>query len=317
MVRPLTLAPILLSSFLLAACGGGSDSAPASTTSTPAQSATTQTQEANAPAATGNTAVDGFNWFNFRRQQIGLPTVAASTIISKAAQNHSDYQKANNTITHDETAGKPGFTGASLLDRLAAVSFPFVKDNSYAFGEVISATSSTSGASAAEELITAIYHRYAIFEPVFKEAGFGSATISGGYTYFTTDFAANNGFGPGLGSGKFAVYPYANQQNVPTSFNSDSELPDPVPSRNTVGYPISVHADITSTVKVTSFTVQARGGNALPVQQMTHTLDPETPNSAAAIIPLSPLTAGTTYDVHFVGSVDNVAADKSWSFVTR
>jgi hypothetical protein len=38
---------------------------------------------------------------------------------------------------------------------------------------------------------------------------------------------------------------------------------------------------------------------------------------AAAIIPLAPLAAGTTYDVSFSGTVDGTALSKSWSFTTK
>ena len=64
----------------------------------------------------------------------------------------------------------------------------------------------------AEELITAIYHRFVIFEPIFKELGSGAATTSAGYTYFTTDFAANNGYGAGISG--LVVWPYSGQVSV-------------------------------------------------------------------------------------------------------
>lgn len=318
--RTASLAPLLVTALMLTACGGGSDSAtstPVAATPAPATAPQTLAQEPGAPQFTGNTARDGFNWFNYRRQQMGVPMVTSNSVIDKASLGHSEYQRLNNTITHDQIVGKPGFTGVSLLDRLKAANYPFVNTASYAYGEVISATGDTSGFQAAEELITAIYHRYAVFEPSFKEAGVGAATVTSGYTYFTTDFAANNGFGPGLGKGKFAVYPFENQQRVPVIFYSNTELPDPVPDRNEVGYPISVHADITANLAVQTFTVQQRGGAVLNVQLMTNARDPETPTSAAAIIPVNVLLAATTYDVKFVGTVDGVAVNRSWSFTTR
>jgi hypothetical protein len=50
---------------------------------------------------------------------------------------------------------------------------------------------------------------------------------------------------------------------------------------------------------------------------MTHALDAETPASVAAIVPLSPLSSGTTYDVQFVGTVDGADTSRSWSFTTQ
>ena len=102
-----------------------------------------------------------------------------------------------------------------------------------------------------------------------------------------------------------------------TIFYSDFETPDPVADRNAVGYPISVHADITSTVTAQSFTIAPRGGAQLPVKLLSQATDANTAASVAAIVPLSVLSAKTTYDVQFSGTVDGVAAARSWSFTTR
>lgn len=305
----------------LAACGGAADNE--DSTLTPA-AVSAATSEPNAPQATGDTATDGFNWFNFRRGQLGLAAVARNPRIDAAALGHSNYQKANNVITHEQTPGKPGFTGVTVSDRLSAAGYSLPRDN-YAYGEVISSTSSTSGFKAGEDLIAAIYHRFLVFEPMFKEAGAGAATVAGGSTYFTTEFAAI-GLDAGLGSGSVVTYPFDGQQRVPVNFFSDNESPDPVPGRNEVGYPISVHANIVSNVLVDSFTVRARGGQSLPVQLLVGVANPKTPSvpvdehaspSAAAIIPLAPLGHGTIYDVQFTGSVDGVPVSRAWSFTTQ
>ncbi|MDQ2989709.1 MAG: CAP domain-containing protein, partial [Pseudomonadota bacterium] len=171
---------------------------------------------------------------------------------------------------------------------------------------------------------TAIYHRFVIFEPQFKEIGSGSATTSAGYTYFTTDFGARNGYGQGIGIGQVVVWPFNGQTAVTTNFFSDSEIPDPVPEKdsngksiNEVGYPISVHGDFSTVVVVQSFTVQPRGGSSLTTKLLQHSTDAETEQSAAAIIPMAPLKSATTYDVTFSGTVDGMAVTKSWSFTTK
>jgi uncharacterized protein YkwD len=326
--RPSAWLASLLAAALIAGCGGGGDgggdggtsaatsgASAGNTTATPAS----VLAEAGAPQATGNMTNDGFNWFNFRRQQMGLATIARNTQIDTAALNHSNYQASNNTITHDEVAGRRGFTGASVLDRLRAAQYSVPASN-YAYGEVISSTPDTNGINAAEDLIAAIYHRFVIFEPKFLEAGAANVTAGSGYTYFTTDFATRtlNRNGLGLGSGKLVVYPFSNQQNLPTVFYSDQEQPDPVPDRNEVGYPVSVHADITSTIAVQSFTINPRGGAALQTRLLRKENDAEINDpSVAAIIPLAVLQPQTQYDVRFTGSVDNVPVNLSWSFTTR
>jgi uncharacterized protein YkwD len=309
-------------SLALAACGGGgggggsSDVGAASNAvNNPSGSPQTPVQESGAPQATGDTATDGFNWANFRRQQLGLTVLSRNSLIDQAAQGHSNYQKTNVVITHEQTQGAPGFTGVTVRDRLAAAGYALTGD--YAYGEVISASGDTSGFSAAEDLITAIYHRFVMFQPTFREAGTGAATASGSYTYFTLNLASRNGLGSGLGKGRIVTYPADGQQNVLTIFYSDYETPDPVTDRNEVGYPVSVHADITSSVTVQSFTIAPRGGAPLPVRILSSATDANTTPSAAAIVPLVVLAAKTTYDVQFIGTVDGAAVNRSWAFTTR
>lgn len=306
----------LLASLALAACGGGSDSNGSGVTTQNAAAVS----EPGAPVFTGNTASDGVAWFNYRRSQAGVRTLARAPMADTAAQLHSEYQKTHDVITHEQTPNTAGFTGVSVGDRLAAAGYRF--RSAYAYGEVLSATSDTSGVNAAEDLIAAIYHRFVILDPVFLQIGAGAATVRNGATYFTTNVVADRLDG-GLGAGRFIVYPFSGQQRVPRNFFSDNEVPDPVPSRNEVGYPISVHADITSTIDVQSFSIRPRGGSALQVQLLQNratpagAADPLTPPSAAAIVPLGVLLPGTTYDVQFSGTVDGTAVNREWSFTTQ
>ncbi|MBV6325492.1 CAP domain-containing protein [Duganella violaceipulchra] len=312
---PSALLPALLLSLILSACGGGGG---ASTSASTGVAPPDLTQAPGAPAYSGNTALDGYNWINYRRALLGLSVLARNARIDAAAQSHSDYQRLNNSVTHEQTPGLPGYTGVTLLTRLTSAGYQVTPP--YAIGEVISATSNPSGFYQAEELITAIYHRFVMFEPVFKEIGTGAATTSASYTYFTADLTAVGGYGAGLGAGRIVNYPAANQGGVPVNFFSDSESPDPVPGRNEVGYPISVHADTVRTgvgVTVQSFTVAPRGGAALEVRLLSHAADALTPETAAAIVPLAPLKGATVYDVSFSGVVAGVPVTRNWSFTTR
>lgn len=315
--QPSFTAPGLALALLLAlaGCGGGGSDGGGSAGGAPPASSSNLPAEPGAPALTGNAALDGFNWINFRRAQLGVAVLSRNTMLATAAQGHADYQRINNTVTHIQTPGLPGFTGATLADRLANAGYVLVRP--YAYGEIISATASTSGFVLAEELVTAIYHRFVMFEPVFKEMGTGAALGSGNYSYFTCDMAANNGYGIGLGGGRALGYPVNGQTQVPTSFMSNNETPDPVPDLNEVGYPISMHADITASMTVQSFTVRPHGGAPLATRLLSHATDAETPTSAAAIVPLAVLQPGTTYDVAFSGAVDGVPLSRSWSFTTR
>lgn len=306
MLRPVTLLAVLSLS-LLAACGGSDNR---SQNTLPAQ----QPAEAGAPAATGDTATDTFNWFNFRRQQAGLPALTRNSMLNVAAQGHSNYQKLNQTITHQQNRLNSGFTGATIGDRLAAAGYAFTQNPS-AYGEVLAATGNPQGSAVAEALLVAIYHRFVVLEPRFREIGVGSAAVPDGYTYVTADLTAN-GFGPALAAGTVSVYPFAGQQRVPTIFYSDNEEPDPVPSLNAVGYPVSVQAGLGIALTVDSFTIAPRGGAVLPVRLLSAALDANTPATSAAVIPLSELAAATVYDVQFVGSAGGQPVSRAWSFTT-
>lgn len=308
-----TTAAALTASVMLVACGGGSDSAP----SAPPPSASPAPQEAGAPALTNNISTDGFNWINYRRVQGGMPILTRNAQVDNAALGHSEYQRVNNIVSHEQVPGKQGFTGAALSNRLQQAGYLFNPAANFAYGEVISATSSKSGVYMAEELITAIYHRFVIFEPRFKEIGTGSATASSGYSYFTADFAASGGYGPGVGKGQLATWPAKGQSGIARNFLSDYESPDPVAGINEVGYPVSVHADIDARLDVSSFTLHPRGEADVEVKLLRHATDEHTPQSAAAIVPMAVLRAATTYDASFAGTVDGLAVSKTWSFTTK
>jgi uncharacterized protein YkwD len=317
-----------LAALLLSACGGGAGNADlggnngtvaASAPVAVGASVDTRTNshvDAGAPISVGIVATDGRNWLNYRRAQIGLSQLSENTLVDRAAQSHSDYQRINNTISHAEQPNAWAYTGGDLQTRLASAQFPLNMDN-YVAGEVITSTTNTSGFYMAEELITAIYHRFVIFEPVFKEIGTGSGTSERNYTYFTADFVANNGVGPGLGRGKLVNWPVNGQADVPPNFYSDQQEPEPVDTLNEVGYPVSVHADWRTVVTVSKFTIKPRNGGELSVKLLQNATDSKTPASAAAIIPLTRLASATTYDVAFTGTASGVPVSLSWSFTTK
>jgi uncharacterized protein YkwD len=304
----------------LVACGGGAGDGDLSASSLAVR------QDA--------TASEGLERFNTLRRDLQLPVLLRDSRLDHAAAKHSDYQAYNREITHTQTPGKLGYqTGWDALEgRITRSGYPL--NAPYAIGEVISRTRSKSGEYAAEQLVTAIYHRFLIFQPMFSEVGVGAATSSRDDTYFTTNFAAP-GLNSGIGRGNIAHYPVQNQEGVPVIFYSDQEVPDPVPcpkngvgecigpNPNEVGYPISVHADIYSRsmsrmvdIQVQVFTVRPEGGSELPVQPLWRSVDENSPRSAAAIVPLQVLARNTRYEVRFVGTVDGVPKDLAWSFRT-
>lgn len=297
--------PVVL---MLAACGAdnGSNHAPSASQ--------LQAQESSAPALSGDVATDGLNWFNFRRQQAGLPALRRNSTLDRAARAHANYQQANNVVSHDETAGQIGYTGADSQQRLRAAGFQF-NPSGYSDGEVIGANAGRDGFSAAEGLMAAIYHRFVILQPVFDEVGAGSASRDGGYTWLNLNFVFNQP--SSTRTGRLIHWPASQQKNVSVNFFSDQETPDPVAQRDEVGFPVSVHADINAFVSVDNFTIRPAGAALLPTRLLVNASDPDTPRSAVAIIPLMPLLSATSYEVEFVGTVDGIAVNRRWTFTTR
>lgn len=272
-------------------------------------------QENAAPRFTGDVAVDGLNWLNFRRQQAGLSPLSREPVLEAAATAHARYQQQNNLITHDQDGRLSGFTGEQAPDRLLAAGYP-LRQQAYAEGEVVGASTQADGFALADGLLAAIYHRYVILEPVFDQAGAGTASRVGGYTWLTVNFVASQDSRarPGL---PLVVWPSNGQTGVRTYFLSDQEIPDPVPGQNRVGYPVSLHAPMFSRLRVHRFTLSETEGEPLPVRLLDPAHDSDTPGSAAAIVPLQPLLSGHVYEVRFAGTFNEYPIDMQWSFTTQ
>ena len=131
-----------LAALLLVACNGDSG------TSTGTSAAQLSAQELNGPSASGDMAIDGLNWINYRRAQAGLGVVRPEARIERAASAHALYQQLNNLVTHDEDPAKTGYTGVTAQDRLRAAGYPRDTEAN-ADGEVSAATAASHCSNAA------------------------------------------------------------------------------------------------------------------------------------------------------------------------
>ena len=73
-----------------------------------------------AASARANDATEMLRVHNELRAAVAAPIVRADDRVTTAAQRHAEYLAQNNALGHDEMPGSPGFTGASVRDRLAA-----------------------------------------------------------------------------------------------------------------------------------------------------------------------------------------------------
>ncbi|CAG2127826.1 CAP domain-containing protein [Cupriavidus plantarum] len=271
----------------------------------------------------------GLCYANYRREQVGLPPLTARDALGSSAQHHTAYMLANQTLTHDETSGAPGFTGATANGRIQAV-YP-----TNATAEVVATGNrwtSVAGANLSMtpkdalvvDLIHAPFHRAALLGS-YGSAGSGFAeSVGAGSTggtsasyYQTIDLAdASKGGADNL----MVAYPYDGQADVPPSWvNNESPNPAPAYAGQTIGYPVTLQAiDTSLTFNADTFTITDAQGRNVPCEKV----DARTAGMSSAArglamcTPTAPLTSGTRYNVTVTGTLGGQGVNLNWSFTT-
>ena len=238
---------------------------------------------------------------NQMRAAIGAPTLPGDARVMLAAQNHANYNAANRTGGHFETAGLPYYTGYSARDRLIAAGWTtsFVSEV---------ATGGGSGALAGvQQLWDAPYHRLGMMHPSASSAGWGHSHLGTVATVgdITYDF--------GIRSPEYVRSPAHGQTGIPTSW-SGNESPNPLPAgvSGPVGYPIMVVYSGGRNVVMRAAEIIAPNGTRVPFYYVQQQFEYD----YQVIIPQRPLTAGTTYHVRFDINVSNVMVTNEWDFTT-
>ena len=352
----------------LVACGGGGggDSPASSPTPTPAPAPTPTPSPAPTPAptptptpapaptptpapapanngtlvATVPAAVysdtrrrDAFAQLNAVRLGAGAGLLAQATALDTSAQDHADYLTTNgyNTASsaHYETAGLPGYTGASPFDRMTNAGFAW-----RSAGEVIGDIGSSSSSSdCVGDLLDTVYHAVLMLG-TYVDVGFGYGT--GGAAGMCTIDMGSLASGAGLQippSGAVVAYPFGGSTVAHGTFRVSNESPR-VPSallpNSTAGVPILVGfhnkdlvaAGSSGSVTITQFTLATSAGTAVPgvimggpnVKGTNVNADSEL-TDFGVFIPASPLAAGT-YKVTLNATISGGRALtlNTWSF---
>jgi len=318
------------------ACGGGGGGGTSPSPSAPPPS------PAPAPAAAGPIAAQlsvpapvgydadrlaAFNRLNEIRVSAGLGMLAQSGPMDQAAQAHAAWISANDSFTHVEQVGTPGFTGTDWAQRDEA--FGYVPVEGY---EVMSAP--VHGAAGVDGLVNTVYHRAAMlaFEPVDVGIGWSALAATDVSMPLVIDLTRpGNDPVRGLGQlaqasiGGVAIWPLADALDVPVRLGQES--PNPVPEQDvlTLGTPASLTVEADKTITAASF-VMTNGttGAILPTRILTNANDPNfsIPGSFVALVPLTVLDPGTRYVVAFSGSTTQFPAgttetvNRQWSFTT-
>ncbi|WP_235844630.1 CAP domain-containing protein [Cupriavidus agavae] len=270
----------------------------------------------------------GLCYANYRREQVGLAPLTARDALNTAAQNHTAYMLANQTLTHDEQAGKTGYTGAAPNDRIQAA-YP-----SNATAEVVAGANRWTSAANASlsmapkdalviDLVNAPFHRAALLGS-YGSAGSGFAESVGpngsgtaAYYYQTIDLADRS---VGGADNQMVAYPWNGQADVPTSWvNNESPNPAPAYAGQTMGYPVTVQAVNTAlALNADTFTITDASGNNVPCEKV----DARTSGMSGAArglaicTPRAPLAGKTRYNVTVGGTLNGQGVNLNWSFTT-
>jgi uncharacterized protein YkwD len=271
----------------------------------------------------------GLCYANYRREQVGLPPLAARDALNTVAQNHTGYMLANATLTHDEVSGKSGYTGATPNARIQAA-YPTngtaeVVAGANRWTSVANANLSMSPKDAlVSDLINAPFHRAALLGS-YGSAGSGFAESVGpngsgtsASYYQTIDLADAS---KGGSDNQMVAYPFNGQADVPASWvNSESPNPAPGYEGKTVGYPVSLQAINTSLqFDADNFAItdaQGNSVNCLKVDSRSSGLS-SAARGLAICTPVAPLASGQRYNVRVTGRLGSQPVDLSWSFTTR
>jgi uncharacterized protein YkwD len=319
----LTLAPFALVSALAAAValagfivsphvptGSMPTDGPVSVSPGPADvSAAPQTQASASPAPStptptsasrSNDATEMLRVHNELRAAVGAPTVRPDDRVTAAAQHHAEYLARAGAIGHDESAGNPGFTGATVRDRLAAQGY-----NDATASEV--AASSDSGSEDVRFLWDLPYHRLGLMHPHAAVAGWGHAEI-GGHTatvgVIVFDFSA---------AAPDRVRSPAAGQRVPGLWAGD-ETPDALPAgaARPVGYPVMVVYSNARPVDLKNARLIDANGRDVAVSVVPQIYE----RDYFAIVPVAPLAKGVHYRVRAELSVGGTDIADEWEFET-
>ena len=292
-------------------------------------------------------SLEALTYLNTLRTGAGQTSLLENTILNTAALNHSNYLVTHNISGHYETAGTSGFTGVQPWERSAYAGYL----------SSITENVSTGQASIQESidgLYSAIYHRFGFQAFDIDEIGIGvNFSGTGAYTYNMgnkklNDACAGTSFS---GSGRYytgicsdtafkmeesvylnvqnankaanpskALWPYANQTNVPPVFFEES--PDPLPDYSVSGYPISLKFNdyFNKTVSLSTFQIFDSSKNEITnTRLLTKDNDPNSKMTTHefALFPLTRLDWNSQYSAKAVYSIDGVSETLEWNFTTK
>ncbi len=274
------------------------------------------------------------NYLNELRQGAGLVPFKSQKELKLAAKSHADYLTNHLTYGHREEAKYSDFTGEYGSSR--------VMHYGYSAPQVIENVSvnNKNYKESIDGLFSAIYHRMAFLDFRVNTIGIGvSQNLQHQeHTAFVYDMSSdaleklyrskkkitNKNLDKALNCNKqnssIILFPFNQQKNVPPAFFN--ELPDPLPTYDVSGYPISIsfNPQVYKNVKLLSFKIFESDSN-----EITDTIQYDfksDPNQRLekfdfVLFPLKRLKWNHHYVVKTLANVDNRLLEKRWEFYTQ
>lgn len=247
---------------------------------------------------------------NAFRRKLSLPLYALDARLCASAAAHSEYLLRNRITGHEETPGRPGFTGAEPHERMEAFNYPGLSTS-----EDVSQVpeKDNSPTQAVQGLIDAPYHREPFLDPGMEEFGAGRA---GPYT--TLNFGTLRPLY--VGPPRIVLSPTAGEKEVPLTFEGH-EHPDPLrmhDAKAPVGYVIAyfVYAAQNPIIQVAGASLTTADKKPVPFLLNTPANDDKLTNGAF-IIPVEPLKPNTRYIAAIQASTfSGINLTRTWSFTT-
>ncbi|WP_250441989.1 CAP domain-containing protein [Caballeronia sp. AZ1_KS37] len=313
----------IAASLLVAACGGGggggsdaSPAAPASGASTPA----TPTSPANLTTPqypSDSFHLAAFNLLNKQRQQCGFPALQENTALDQADAAHAQYQATNNTVSDWETAGAPGFTGASYADRAAHFGYTATTSVGGVSGGIYTNATWTEaqyGEQAIYALISGVYHSFIAVAPM-TTIGIGKvATTYNGFPqeWYSMSLAKYQG---GMTN---APLTFPCQGTTGVAYSSLGEMPTPPATSGHWGTPVAVAGNPTDVIVMQTGSMTDSSGHVISLQVLDSAKDPNkilAPYMGVAY-PTTPLSPNSSYTVSINGTINGTAFSRTFTFTT-
>lgn len=256
-----------------------------------------------------NSYSDPVQTLNNLRAIYGLNTLYENRQLAFAAEKHAYYLKGQSQPSHFEDVNQPNFFGKDPMERALKSNY---SNTSFTVGEVLAFYDGERN-NDIEKFLVAIYHRFLILEPKYNEVG--SYYLKNGTTnIIEIMLGVRNSVSNNI---QTSYYPYHNQIDIPLLFYPSQEIPNPLPDRDVVGYPITFQVTSGNKLDIVTFNLYDDKGNNLDGKIMTKATDEHLTESQFGFIPYNRFNENSRYTASISGYINGNPFSKKWSFTTK